>query len=78
MSRPTNYFEMFVLALFYDVTLTPYCFCSLQMYAYITSVESQKGAVTIQGCSVENQKGATVKRHCTSDIVPFWISTDDM
>ena len=25
---------------------------------YISSVESQKGIIIIQGCSVENQKGA--------------------
>ena len=28
------------------------------MYLYISSVESQKGAIADQRCSVENQKGA--------------------
>ena len=46
-------------------------------YEYnISSVESQKGAITIQRCSVENQKGA-IAIDCTV-IVPFRLSTDDI
>ena len=50
----------------------------------ILSVESQKGAIDIQRCSVENQKGAIAVQslrwqHLSgSQIVPFWLSTDNM
>ena len=31
---------------------------NLRMLIYISSVENQKGAITIHRCSIENQKGA--------------------
>ena len=57
----------------------------------ISSVESQKGDITIQRCSIETRR---VLAHCTKSIViapfwfsmehlcilivPFWLSTDDI
>ena len=32
--------------------------CLAHGHVYISSVESQKGVITVQRCSVENQKGA--------------------
>ena len=56
----------------------------------IASVESQKGAITIQRCPIENQKGAIAIDivHCTLLVLngtslniliaPFWLTTDDI
>ena len=58
-----------------------------KMYMYVSSVESQKGAINIQRCSVENRKGTIVVQSLCGDntllvhketsivIVPFWLST---
>ena len=43
----------------------------------ISSVESQKGAITIQRCSVENQKGA-IAIDIVTVIAPFWFSTEHL
>ena len=58
---------------------------------YISSAESQKGAIADQRCFVENQKGAIAidfvpaiapfwfsTEHLWSAITPFWLSTDNM
>ena len=41
-----------------------------------TSVENQKGGITIQWCSIEKQKGA-ITIDCTA-IAPFWFSTEHL
>ena len=43
----------------------------------LSSVESQKGAITIQRCSVENQKGA-ITIDIRTAITPFWFSTEHL
>ena len=57
-------------------------YCTL-VYAYqnaciVSSLESQKGALTIQRCSVKNQKGAIVIDIICTAIAPFWFSTEHL
>ena len=44
----------------------------------ITSVEGQKGIITVQRCSLENQKGAIAVLVKSMAIAPFWFSTELM
>ena len=53
--------------------------CFLQVVslcAHVWSDESQKGVITIQGCSIENQKGTITVQEVYGDIVPFWFSLE--
>ena len=44
----------------------------------ISSVESQKGTITIQRCSIENQKGAITIDFVQRYIAPFWFSMEHL
>ena len=53
------------------------CMRSIGITTFISSIESQKSAITIQRCSNENQKGAITIDFCTA-IAPFCYSTEHL